>query len=377
MKCYTRPMRRLLLISLISWTAASAKALSDRELVQDRLSKMTEKDRERDRALRREIRDLGGTKAVPLLVEALDSPDLLIRANAIDLLQGFQESSVAAVPKLIALLGSDREAPGSARALKSIGSAAIGPLIAALSSPNPLQRKMAAEALKRQHPHWAPLEALPALARMAEADADLEARCAAVHAIGTFQPDGERHLEVLIKALDSDVPPLRRCAVFSLFVLETRSPDAVPALLRAAESSDNELRERALQVLSQIPDARAKRAAGANGRLKSVRAFFYAPFLAPFFAGLGLVSVGVFIAAQIFSFFFLVRLLRARERTASFVCALAAGAYCDLAVISYSAMMAGSRFADHSSVPSLFALVSLALKLSLGVLHAAVRGKKA
>ncbi len=150
-----------------------------------------------------------GTNALPVLIKMLRAKDskvklwvrrlsgkpafvrhhfTLAEADRISAVLGFSELgplAKPAVPALIALLPDDEISEDAARALASIGSEAVKPLIAALKNPNPKTRLGAITALGGIGSGAS--QALPALSRCLR-DEDVTVRVAAAEAIKKINP---------------------------------------------------------------------------------------------------------------------------------------------------------------------------------------------
>jgi HEAT repeat protein len=186
--------------------------------------------------------DLGpaAQAAVPALREALQNPET--RRDAARGLGDIGEGSAAAVPDLIALLADDRADDAAVNALGQIGRAAVPALIRAVESPNAAIRKGAVDALRRMRS-----DAAPAVEVLIVALEDEDLRFNAVDALGEIGPAAEAAIPAIVPLLgNTDVDYV---AVDALVNIGER---AVPATIGALESPDANTRSNAIQVLRQI-----------------------------------------------------------------------------------------------------------------------------
>jgi HEAT repeat protein len=163
----------------------------------------------------------GGTRAVPVLLEALESDDGQVRLNA-------------------------------ALALGALGNEAVPALVGALENGSPVVRVGAARALQRMGPGAA--EAIPALGRALRDSEPLVVRMA----IGALGRAGKESVPILIDIFQSPQNPkdVRLAALEALGNLGADAAAAVPVLLKASEEEDDPIGERAGEAVKKIEAAR-------------------------------------------------------------------------------------------------------------------------
>jgi HEAT repeat protein len=214
---------------------------------------------------------IGDSRAIPTLIEALRNPEGDVRVDAATALGHFDDPRVEAaliaelsdnqaglaaadslqkskVPRiamtgLIALLG--RDPYPMALVLADMGTPAVGALIEALKSSDADVRLGAVLALSMIQPP----QAWKAMLR-AERDPNAQVSYMAKDSVGTLSPSAA-------------IAAMRRgCkdAVEAVFTLSWMGPRGVPLLVRALHGPDSELRLRAAWVLSKSQDPRAARA---------------------------------------------------------------------------------------------------------------------
>lgn len=162
----------------------------------------------------------------------------------------------AAVPKLLSMLTSERDAEVREYVVKALGAAGKDSpavpdaLIQVLKhDPVPEIRVRAAEALARLATQ--PEASVPALAA-ALADKSDDVRKAAAHALGEFPASAASIAPALLAALADG--PVASSALHSLAQFGAGAAPAVPALRRLvrAEDTPGDLRQRALEVLGTV-----------------------------------------------------------------------------------------------------------------------------
>jgi HEAT repeat protein len=157
-----------------------------------------------------------GATSVPLLAAFARDRDLWVRADAIVALGKIGPEAAAAVPTLVEILADPDQLSSScaARALAHMGSAARGPLIAALSGTSRRARRAAAESLGNMRCRTK--ECIDALTGSLR-DADPDVRIGASAALGEIRApetvgaliaallDGEQRVRVEAKAAIPDL----------------------------------------------------------------------------------------------------------------------------------------------------------------------------
>jgi HEAT repeat protein len=208
----------------------------------------TEPDAERRAAARRrrQVIAAGHAGQVEQARHGLADPDPGVQAAALGALA---RARTLTVPDIAAALraGSPpvrRRAADAALSVRGKGSrsALFTLLVAALEDPDPLVAVNAAWFLAERRARVA----VPALSAMAHQHEDMRCREAAVAALGAIgDPDG---IDAVLAALD-DKPTVRRRAAVALAGFE--HPGTEPALRRAAEDRDWQVRQAAEELLTR------------------------------------------------------------------------------------------------------------------------------
>ncbi|MFW5906282.1 MAG: HEAT repeat domain-containing protein [Desulfobia sp.] len=200
---------------------------------------------------------------VKAAIEALRSPFPGQRRDAADALGRMGKKAVPAIPVLIELLSDDsftlvgdlvKVTPGdaAAEALTRIGEPAIGPVVNALSSPNPTVRRQVTYILREFCEEFKDQRVKDALI-IALQDKDPKVKEKASFAIRDCQDP--RAVEHLVRHLKDDDRSVRIAAACAL--RQSRDIRALPSLIESLQDKDEEVRRRVVDALAVLKDPRA------------------------------------------------------------------------------------------------------------------------
>ena len=223
----------VILVALLGLGAASARAQMGmaasqpvsywQNLLTQHLDKDSDADKEYCRRAAQALGQMGpeAKDAIPLLVRALQSPSLEVRAFAVDALGRIASEPQTVVPAILAEVDLPKEhinyaplAPFrrlAARALGRFGpkaAAAVPVLEKALQNEDPLYRVQAALALWKIAKHSQAVPALQATLRLNDVEAVFEA----VLALGEIGADAQAAASDLVALLAHPDPDVRRAA---------------------------------------------------------------------------------------------------------------------------------------------------------------------
>jgi HEAT repeat protein len=183
-----------------------------------------------------------GTPAVPLLVQALKDDDPRVRVVAI---AGLKQIGPPAIPELDRALDDSHDLMPrfAAEILVKMGPVSVPTIVKVLSAYRPDAWNRLYEASINLPPDVKTAAAPALLEMLRDPDSDVKER--ALTYLAYTYPETERALPVLIDALEGSAK-VRGKAQLMLYRLKER---AVPSLVKAASSSNVELRRAAVEVL--------------------------------------------------------------------------------------------------------------------------------
>lgn len=221
----------------------------------------------------RQIFAARGARAVPVLIEALDHADPLIRENAAKALGDAGADAKDAIPALVASL---RDADEDVRIWSSISLTRLGEPVAewalgALGDASPAVRADAARALSKPHP--APPRAAPALLAAVK-DENVEVRRLAAQALASFAYSSRENLPagfipVLIALSKDGDAELRRPGIDALGLLASESGEAFAVVVSALDDPDPGIQMNAAGRLKALGPKADKAAPALRKSLKS------------------------------------------------------------------------------------------------------------
>ncbi len=218
------------------------------DLLAQHVGKDSDEDKQQCRRAAQALGEIGpnAKDAIPLLVQALQSPSLEVRGFAVDALGriglGAQVEAQAAVPAIIAEVDLPKEHINyaaladfrrlAARALGRIGigaTAAVPVLEKALQNEDPLYRVQAALALWKIASHPQAVPALQAAFKLNDPEAAFEA----ILALGQIDPGAKAAAPDLVTALEHEDPDVRRAAADVLVKLGPSQLEPISQALAA------------------------------------------------------------------------------------------------------------------------------------------------
>jgi HEAT repeat protein len=196
-----------------------------------------------------------GPRALPAIQAALRDPqsDKALRKAAIKGCVVLERQAVEAIPEVAAQLDDPELTAEAALALSLMGPEAFPPLRDALDSPNPLVRKEALRSigkLKERGP-LDPEVVLPILLDGMR-DPDKDVRIVAATYLGILHESPERSVPALIEGLRDENPEVRRASATALGSFEEGAEEAIPELRRAARDRDPDLAREAGLALVKL-----------------------------------------------------------------------------------------------------------------------------
>lgn len=232
------------------------------DLLARHVAKDSDEDKEQCRRAAQALGQFGpaAKEAVPLLAQALQSPSQEVRGFAVDALGRIGLEARTAVPAIIAEVDLPKEHINyarlaafrrvAARALGRIGlgaTAAIPVLEKALQNEDPLYRIQAALALWKIASHPQAVSTLQAALKLS----DMEAVFEAVMALGEIGPGAKTAAPDLVAALAHAAPDVRRAAAD---VLVRLGPSQLEPIAQQLDAGRNPSPAAAAYALGQILD---------------------------------------------------------------------------------------------------------------------------
>jgi HEAT repeat protein len=194
-----------------------------------------------------------GARALPAIQAALRDPqsNRAIRKAAIKGCVILEQQAAEAIPEVAAQLDDPELTAEAALALSLMGAEAFTPLRDALDSPDPLVRKEALRSigkLKERGPLDSAIVLPILLDRMHDPDKDV--RIVAATYLGILHESPARSVPALIDGLTDENPEVRRASATALGSFEEGAEEAIPELRKAARDRDPDLaREAGLALL--------------------------------------------------------------------------------------------------------------------------------
>ena len=223
----------------------------------DDLQSRTPKDVERASA---ELEERG-TAALPLIRRTLQDPaaDPARRKAALKACGLLGARAAEAIPDVAALLDQPEFAPEAALALSFMGSAAVPVLRDALDEDDPVVRREALRSLGklRERASTDPQIVIPELLEALQ-DPDLTVREVAATYLGIVRDNPAKEVPGLIGAVGDEEAPVRRAAAVALAAYGAQAQPAVPALKKATKDPDEDVRREAGRALVMIAEAKQK-----------------------------------------------------------------------------------------------------------------------
>lgn len=202
-----------------------------------------------------------GTPIVPSLIEAMKSPNALIREGATSTIASIRPSPIDAIPALTVAMkdGESNVRQAAAASLGTMRRAAdkvIPSLIAGLENPDPKTRAASAGALGKLGTRTVP--GVGALAKALK-DPDHNVRSQAIDALKWLGPSAASAAPALVQAFsEKSNSSLRSDIAFTLTQIGPASKDAVPLLISVLDDEDTDLQARAVEALGAIGPAAAE-----------------------------------------------------------------------------------------------------------------------
>jgi len=202
-----------------------------------------------------------GTSALPLIRATLqDASATQARRNAaLKAAAILGPRAVEAMPEVAAALQQPEYAPGAALALSFMGSPAVAPLRDAIKSDEPVVRREALRSLGklRERASIDPQVVVPLLLD-GLTDPDASVRTIAVTYLGIVRDSPEKEVAGLIGALKDSEPAVRQAAAVALSAYGALADSAVPALKKAENDPDEDVKREAGRALVIIEEAKQK-----------------------------------------------------------------------------------------------------------------------
>ncbi len=193
-----------------------------------------------------------GPAAIPPLIEALKSEDLMARAGAAKALGGIGPAAREAIPGLIANLRNEQpdERLATIDALALIGREAVPALGEALGSSAPGVRAGAALALAEIGRDAQGLAVK--VADAAEKETDPAVRAALFAAVPKVGVDPARAVGLLLRGVKDGNDEVRHAAINAIYLLRSANDLLIPALITLLRDPNPTLSERAAIVIGRL-----------------------------------------------------------------------------------------------------------------------------
>jgi len=172
-----------------------------------------------------------GSRAAPVLREALLDANPQVREFAANSLAALGKEGVAALPELLTVLEANDPALNRIvmRALSGLGREAVPALGQWIEGGNVWRRRQALAVFDQMQP--LPPQAAPWVRRAAQ-DEDMEVKRTAIRLLGRVRPFGVEEERLLRAALNGEDPGLRAAAAIAIGFTGNRAPGLLPDLER-------------------------------------------------------------------------------------------------------------------------------------------------
>src|SRR5215471_16245537 len=202
-----------------------------------------------------------GTAAVPVIRTTLQDASVpqARRKAALKAAAILGPRAVEALPEVTAALQQPDYAPEAALALSFMGSPAVAPLREAISSDEPVVRREALRSLGklRERASIDPQVVVPVLLDGLK-DPDASVRNVAVTYLGIVRDNPDKEVAGLIAALKDETPTVREAAAVALSAYGAKAEPAIPALQKAQNDPDEDVKREAGRALVIISEAKEK-----------------------------------------------------------------------------------------------------------------------
>lgn len=200
-----------------------------------------------------------GTAALPLIRRTLQDPGAspAKRKAALKGTAILGARAAEAIPDVADILRDPNYAPEAALALSFMGSAAVPPLRDAIQSDDAVVRRESLRAIGklRERASIDPQIVIPILLQSLD-DVDATVRNVGVTYLGIVRDAPDREVAGLIKALADENAEVRQGAAVALAEYGTLAEPAIPALKKASNDPDEEVRREAGRTLVRLAEAR-------------------------------------------------------------------------------------------------------------------------
>ncbi len=202
-----------------------------------------------------------GTAALPLIRRTLQDPatDPAHRKAALKATAILGTRAAEAIPDVAGALQQPDYAPEAALALSFMGSAAVPALRDAIRSDDAVVRREALRSLGklRERASTDPQIVVPLLLE-SSTDPDPSVRNVAVTYLGIVRDSPDKEVTGLIKALGDSEAAVRQAAAMALAAYGGRAEPAIPALKKAANDKDEDVKREAGRTLVHLAELKQK-----------------------------------------------------------------------------------------------------------------------
>jgi HEAT repeat protein len=202
-----------------------------------------------------------GTAALPLIRRTLQdaAADPAHRKAALKASAILGARAAEVIPDVTASLEDKEYSPEAAIALSFMGSAAVPSLREAIKSDEPVVRREALRALAklRERASIDPMIVVPVLLESLN-DPDPAVRNVAVTYLGIVRDNPDKEVAGLIKALADEQAEVRQAAAVALSAYGLLAEPAIPALKKATNDPDDEVKREAGRALVHLSELKQK-----------------------------------------------------------------------------------------------------------------------
>ena len=206
--------------------------------------------------------DQRGTAALPVIRRTLQNPagDPAHRKAALKATAILGTRAVEAIPDVAEALHEPDYAPDAALALSFMGSAAVPTLREAIKADEAVVRREALRSLAKlpERASIDPQIVVPLLLELAANDPDASVRNVAVTYLGIVRDSPDKEVAGLIKALGDSEAPVREAAAGALAAFGLLAEPAIPALKKAANDPDEDVKREAGRTLVHLAELKQK-----------------------------------------------------------------------------------------------------------------------